>query len=146
MSATQILGKSKSKRALATELADQFGQGQSHEEVIRTLRKLGKFLDSSIRVPGTNLSFGVDPLLGLIPGVGDVLGLAISSYIIHQARRMGVSKFKLFRMGCNVGLETLIGAIPVVGDAFDFAFKANQRNLRIMGIRPDDDPDSRGPL
>lgn len=97
------------------------------------LERLAWWLDSSIRIPGTRFRFGLDALIGLVPGLGDVAGLVLSSYIIAEAARLGVSRIVLVRMGFNVALETLIGAIPLVGDLFDAVWKANQRNVQLVG-------------
>lgn len=96
-----------------------------------SLERLAWILDSSIPLPG-GFRIGLDGLIGLIPGVGDAAGALISSYIITQAAKLGAPKTVLARMGINVILETLIGLIPIVGDLFDFAWKANQRNIRLL--------------
>lgn len=98
----------------------------------KKLGRLAWFLDSSIKVPGFNARFGLDGLIGLIPGVGDVIGALISSVVISEAARMGVPKVLLLKMAFNVLVDTLVGAIPVAGDLFDFAWKANQRNVRLL--------------
>jgi hypothetical protein len=98
----------------------------------RRLERLAWWLDSSIRVPRTNFRLGLDGLIGLIPGFGDVLGGVVSSYIIAEAARMGVPKSTLIRMAFNVLIEALIGLIPLVGDIFDIAWKANNRNVRLL--------------
>jgi hypothetical protein len=96
------------------------------------LERLAWLLDSSIRVPGTNFRVGLDGIIGLIPGIGDAAGGVLSSYIIAEAARMGVPRSTLIRMAFNVLVEALIGMIPVVGDLFDFAWKANNRNVRLL--------------
>lgn len=95
------------------------------------LQALARFLDESIRLPG-GYRIGWDGLIGLIPGVGDVAGLLVSSYIVAGAARLGVAKSVLLRMCANVAIETVIGAIPVIGDLFDFVFKANLRNVALI--------------
>ncbi|WP_207061471.1 DUF4112 domain-containing protein [Motiliproteus sp. SC1-56] len=97
----------------------------------RRLRHLAWLLDSSIRLPG-GFRIGLDGLIGLVPGIGDLLTAGLSSYIIAEAARMGVPKSVLARMGFNVLLEVVVGAIPLFGDLFDFVFKANERNLRLI--------------
>lgn len=97
----------------------------------REVERLAWLLDESIRLPG-GYRIGVDGLLGLIPGVGDVLGMGASGYIILIARRQGVPRRTLTRMTWNVLVEGLVGSIPVVGDLFDFAWKANTRNLELL--------------
>jgi hypothetical protein len=96
------------------------------------VNRLAWLLDNSIQVPLINYRIGLDGLLGLIPGVGDLTGLILSSYIVIQAARLGVSRSTLLRMGMNVGVETLMGMIPIVGDLFDIVWKANQRNVQLI--------------
>lgn len=99
---------------------------------IKRLSWLSKLLDSQFRVPGTNFRFGLDPLIGLIPGVGDFISFVVSSLMLATLARNGASGNVLARMILNVVLDTLIGAIPLAGDLFDFVFKSNQRNLRLL--------------
>lgn len=99
---------------------------------VQRLRAFGALLDSAIHVPGTPIRFGLDPLLGLVPGVGDAVGTLFSVYIILQAAQLGASKSTLARMTVNVGIDGLIGTIPVLGDLFDFGWKANGRNLALL--------------
>lgn len=89
-------------------------------------------MDSQFRVPGTNFRFGLDPIIGLIPGAGDFATFLISSFILTTLARNGASGNILARMIVNVVIDTLVGAIPFVGDLFDFAYKSNQRNLRLL--------------
>ena len=99
---------------------------------IESLNRLAWWLDSSIPVPGTSWRIGLDGLIGLIPGIGDLTAGALSSYILLQAARTGVPALVVARMALNVILESVLGTIPLMGDIFDFAFKANQRNVRLM--------------
>jgi hypothetical protein len=99
---------------------------------LRQLDRLAWILDSSIPVPGTKFRVGVDGLVGLIPGIGDAIGALLSSYIIAQAAGSGAPASLLARMGLNVLVETVVGVVPLVGDLFDFAFKANARNVRLL--------------
>ena len=101
-------------------------------ESLRRVNVVASVLDDAIRVPGTNLRFGVDPLVGLIPGLGDLLGGAASAYIILEAARAGAPSSVLLRMALNVGIDTLIGGLPIIGDLFDFAWKSNTRNARLL--------------
>lgn len=96
----------------------------------RRLARTARLLDSSIRLPG-GYRIGWDGIIGLVPGVGDLAGLALSGWILFGAARLGVSRATLARMAMNVGVEALVGTVPVVGDLFDFAFKANERNVRL---------------
>jgi hypothetical protein len=99
---------------------------------LRRARAVATILDDAIRVPGTDLRFGIDPLVGLVPGLGDLLGGAASIYIILEAARAGAPSSVLFRMAVNVGVDSLVGALPVLGDLFDFAWKSNSRNVELL--------------
>jgi len=105
------------------------------EEQRRTRERLefvAWLLDSSIPVPGTRLTIGVDAIVGLVPFLGDVIGVLASSYILAEANRLGVGKAILWRMTFNVAIEGVIGIVPFFGDIFDAAWKANQRNVRLL--------------
>src|SRR5262245_58106269 len=102
-------------------------------QVRERLAWLAWLLDSSIPIPGTRFSMGLDPLIGLVPVLGDALGVFLSSYIVREAAALGAPKSVLARMAFNVALEGLVGMIPLAGDVFDAAYKANQRNVRLLG-------------
>jgi hypothetical protein len=104
---------------------------------LQRVRAVASLLDDALRVPGTNIRFGIDPLIGLVPGLGDLLGGAASAYIILEAARVGAPASVLLRMAVNVGIDTLVGALPVVGDLFDFAWKSNARNVRLLARHVD---------
>ena len=99
---------------------------------LEQLRRLAWLLDSSIPIPGTRLTIGLEALIGLIPGLGDLIGVVLSSYILREAHAMGVSKGVLARMALNIAVEGVVGAVPVAGDIFDAAWKANQRNVQLL--------------
>lgn len=96
------------------------------------VNRLAWLLDNSIRVPGTDFRIGLDALLGLLPGGGDVAGVLFSGYIVLEAARMGVPGRTLFLMVSNIAVEALVGAVPVAGDLFDAAWKANLRNAALL--------------
>lgn len=99
---------------------------------LERLRRLVQILDESIRLPGTNFKFGLDALIGLIPGGGDVVGALLSGVIIHAAARAGAPAPVILAMLTNAAIDMIIGAFPLFGDAFDFAFKSNKRNLNLL--------------
>jgi Domain of unknown function (DUF4112) len=91
-----------------------------------------QLLERSFVLPGVNMPIGLDSLIGLIPVLGDIVTTALGAYIVWEARNLGMSKWKLARMGANVLFDTAIGAIPVVGDAADFVFRSNSKNLKLI--------------
>jgi len=99
---------------------------------LRRLRTITRVLDEAVRIPGTRFRFGLDGLAGLIPGIGDALTAAISGYALLAATRTGAPASVIARMAGNILLDTIVGAVPVLGDLFDFVFKANRRNLRLL--------------
>lgn len=98
----------------------------------RRVRVLAKLLDSSIPIPGTSWKIGFDPIVGLIPGIGDLIGAVLSGYIILEAARAEVPTYTLVRMFANLGVDTLFGAVPAVGDLFDAAWKSNTKNVALL--------------
>lgn len=99
---------------------------------LERLRRLSRVLDTAIAIPGTRYRFGLDAIIGLVPGIGDAIGAIFSIYIIFQAARLGVPKATLARMIGNVGVDTIVGEIPLLGDLFDVGFKSNIRNLSLI--------------
>lgn len=99
---------------------------------LRELRNFAHLLDEAIHIPVINYRIGLEPILGLIPIVGDVSGFALSCYIIFKAARLGVPRRLVARMVFNAFLNTLVGSIPLVGDLFDFFWKVNKRNMRLV--------------
>lgn len=95
------------------------------------LKAYAHLLDSGIRLPG-GFRIGIDGIIGLIPGIGDLLGAGLSGYFIYAASRLDIPRHVIARMILNTAIETIVGAIPFIGDAFDFVFKANERNARLL--------------
>lgn len=95
-------------------------------------RLLARALDSAFHLPGTGLRFGLDPVLGIVPGLGDLAGAALSGYIVITGVRLGASPSVTLRMLANVAIDTMIGTVPVVGDLFDAGWKSNARNVALI--------------
>ena len=89
-------------------------------------------LERSFVIPGINRPIGLDAIVGLVPVVGDLITAAMGAYLIWEARNLGMPKWKIARMMGNLGIDTALGAIPFIGDAFDFMFRSNTRNLKII--------------
>lgn len=104
----------------------------NREAEIRRLEAIADWLDSKFEIPGTNLRFGLDFLLGILPGIGDAVTALPAAYLIFESKRLGAPRRLLVRMGFNVILDLTLGAIPLIGDIFDFAFKANRRNIALL--------------
>lgn len=100
--------------------------------VRRRVEALERVLERAITVPGINRQVGLDAMVGLVPVAGDIVSAAMGMYLVWEARNLGMAKWQLVRMTANVGFDTLVGAIPVAGDLFDFVFRSNSRNLRII--------------
>jgi len=106
--------------------------GRDPASVRRRLEAMELLLERAFTVPGTNMRVGLDAIIGLVPVLGDLVTTAMGAWMVWEARNLGMSKFHVARMAGNVGVDTLVGAIPLVGDLFDFAFRSNTRNLRIL--------------
>ena len=99
---------------------------------LKNIDRLAKLMDAQFKLPGTNYRFGLDGLLGLIPGAGDLSTLAVSGYMISIMAKNGASGYVIARMVVNVLIDALLGSIPFIGDLFDFVFKANNKNVKLM--------------
>ncbi|WP_449471135.1 DUF4112 domain-containing protein [Sphingobium chungangianum] len=108
------------------------GFGRDPASVRRRIEAMEAMLEGLFVIPGTNRRVGLDSLVGLIPVVGDLATAAMGAWIVWEARNLGMSKWQLTRMAANVGFDTVVGAIPFAGDVFDFLFKSNTKNLRII--------------
>jgi Domain of unknown function (DUF4112) len=108
------------------------GFGRDPASVRRRIEAMEALLEGLFVIPGTNRRVGIDSLVGLIPVVGDLATAAMGAWIVWEARNLGMPKWQLARMAANVGFDTLVGAIPFAGDLFDFLFKSNTKNLRII--------------
>ena len=108
--------------------------------IARDLERLARWMDSVFRIPGLGLRFGLDAILGLIPGAGDFATSLVSIYIFTAANRYGVPRITVLRMALNIVIDLIVGAIPFVGDAFDLYWKSNQRNVELLRRHVDANP------
>lgn len=108
------------------------GFGSDPASVRRRIEAMEALLEGMFVIPGTTRRVGLDSLVGLIPVVGDLATAAMGAWIVWEGRNLGMSKWQLTRMAANVGFDTALGAVPFLGDAFDFFFKSNTRNLKII--------------
>ncbi|MEB3358077.1 MAG: DUF4112 domain-containing protein [Synechococcales bacterium] len=99
---------------------------------LQQIRRLSRLMDTAIRIPGTRFRIGLDPIIGLIPGAGDLVTTGFSAYILILAMRFGLPSATVRRMVFNVALESILGSVPLIGDIFDAFFKANMRNLALL--------------
>ena len=116
----------------------------SREQRIARIDALATLMDTAFLVPGTQIRFGLDALIGLVPGIGDAVTTLISLYIVSEARALGAPPLVVARMIANVALDGFVGAIPLAGDAFDVAFRANRRNMALLRAHLDE-VEGRGP-
>ncbi|WP_414551382.1 DUF4112 domain-containing protein [Anabaena sp. CCY 0017] len=118
-------------------MPDSYGReyyidSEAQAVTLKRLRRLSRILDQVVTIPGTPIHIGIDPIVGLVFGAGDFVGFVLSSYIILEAARMGVPKATLGRMFWNIAIDGLVGIVPVMGDLFDFAWTANEYNIKLL--------------
>lgn len=113
------------------QTANPFGNLSREQRMIR-LEAIAKLLDVAFVLPGTNIRYGIDGIIGLIPVVGDLIATALSLWLVREARALGAPWHVITRMLANVAVEGVVGMVPVAGDAFDVLFRANMRNARIL--------------
>jgi hypothetical protein len=109
-----------------------FARPRSRRERVARIDALATLLDTALVLPGTNVRFGLDALLGLVPGIGDAITTAMALYIVHEARQLGAPRHVIARMLANVVLDGVVGAVPLLGDAFDVIWRSNRRNMRLL--------------
>jgi len=119
-------------RSRATGFSFDLARPQSRQERIARIDALATLLDTAFVIPGTQIRFGLDALIGLLPGIGDAITTIMSLYIVNEARALGAPPHLIARMLANVALDGFVGAVPLVGDAFDVAFRANRRNMALL--------------
>lgn len=104
----------------------------TRSDALRRMEMVAQLLDNAFVIPGTKRRVGIDAIIGLVPGIGDIATTLLSSYVIWEARNLGVSRLALARMTGNLAIHATIGAVPLLGDVFDAFFRVNQRNMRIV--------------
>lgn len=109
-----------------------FNTQPSRAERLHRLEALADLLDTAVLIPGTNVRFGLDALIGLVPVVGDILSATISLYLVREARALGAPRHLVLRMLGNVALDGVVGVVPVAGDMFDVMWRANRRNMALL--------------
>jgi len=105
---------------------------ERNEEKLLRLKLLSERLDELTKIPGTNQKIGIDAIIGVIPILGDFIGVVFSTYIMYSGIKMGVSSKVLTKMAANIAIEFIIGWIPIIGDVFDILWKANKRNVELI--------------
>jgi hypothetical protein len=105
---------------------------KSDTAALQRIRMVGKLLEGIIAVPGTNKKIGLDPIIGLLTGGGDSVGFVMSAYILVESLRFKLPKETLLRMLTNVAIDAVVGAVPFLGDVFDFFWKSNSKNIRLL--------------
>lgn len=109
-----------------------FVRPRSRRERMARLDRVATLLDTALVIPGTGVRFGADALIGLVPGIGDVITTALALWLVYEAHQLGAPRHLLARMLGNVALDGLVGVTPVVGDVFDVLWRANRRNARLL--------------
>ncbi|PSB31406.1 DUF4112 domain-containing protein [filamentous cyanobacterium Phorm 46] len=99
---------------------------------LNRIRKLSRLMDTAIGIPGTKFRIGLDPIIGLVPGAGDLVDTAFSAYLVYLATQFKIPPKTLGKMIYNIGLEAVVGSVPLVGDIFDAFYKSNMRNLALL--------------
>ena len=115
-----------------SRMAADLPLGSDALSVRRRIEALEKVLERSFTIPLLNRPVGLDAIAGLVPVAGDIVTAAMGLYLVWEARNLGLPRWKIWRMVGNVGFDTLVGAVPVAGDLFDFLFRSNSRNLKII--------------
>ena len=124
--------KSQSIKISDKETLEWSSASNAQHKSAQDLERLAHWLDSVFEIPGIRLRFGIDALLGLLPGVGDTASALASVYILQAATKFGVPRITLARMTLNIVIDLLMGALPIVGDVFDLYWKANRKNVELL--------------
>ncbi len=112
--------------------AEQHSQATGNNNISQIAQALGQLLDASMTIPGTTIKIGLDPLIGLIPGIGDLISNGIGSSLLFLATKAGVPRIVILRMSLNIVINMIVGAIPIIGDLFSIWFKSNLQNAQLL--------------
>ena len=119
-------------RPMGPNAFGQLSLGNDPASVRARVEAMERLMERSFTMPGINRPVGLDAIVGLVPVLGDLFGAAMGAYLVWEARNLGMPKWKLLRMAGNVAVDTALGAVPLAGDVFDFLFRSNSRNLKII--------------
>jgi hypothetical protein len=129
---SQTQSSSRTSSSQTWQFDDRAANRASRQQRLARIDRLATLLDSAFVVPGTNIRFGLDAIVGLAPGIGDLLSSLVSLYIVHEARQLGAPSHLLVRMVANIALDGIVGSAPVAGDLFDVMWRANRRNMTLL--------------
>ena len=118
--------------ARAVPMTADLPLGTDPHSVRRRIEAMEQLLERAFVIPGVRMPVGLDAVIGLVPVLGDVVAMGLGAWIVWEAKNLGLPKWKLLRMAGNVGVDFALGAVPVAGDLFDFMFRSNTRNLKIV--------------
>lgn len=120
------------QQGTARRMRTEFSLGTDAASVRQRVEAVERLLERCIPVPGLNSAVGLDAVIGLVPVAGDIIAAGLGLYLVWEARNLGMSKWHLARMVANIGFDTIVGSVPLAGDLFDFLFRSNSRNLKII--------------
>ena len=129
---SQTRSSSQASTSQAWRFDDRSANPTSRQQRLARIDKLATLLDSALVVPGTNIRFGLDAIVGLVPGIGDFVTSLVSLYIVHEARQLGAPIHLLVRMVANIAIDGIVGSVPLAGDIFDVMWRANRRNMALL--------------
>jgi uncharacterized protein DUF4112 len=129
---SQTTSSSQTSASQTWTFDDRRANHTSRQQRLARIDTLATLLDSAFVIPGTNVRFGLDAIVGLVPGIGDFLTSLVSLYIVHEARQLGAPTHLLIRMIANVAIDGIVGSAPLAGDVFDVMWRANRRNMTLL--------------
>jgi uncharacterized protein DUF4112 len=131
-SSSQTTSSSLTSSSQTWKFDDRHANHASRQQRLKRIDTLATLLDSAFVIPGTKVRFGLDAIVGLVPGIGDFVMSLISLYIVHEARQLGAPVHVLVRMVANIAIDGIVGSAPLAGDIFDVMWRANRRNMTLL--------------